>query len=169
VRETFNEDSETGRQHKEFLSDMLMGMGLKTKSAAGKINISAERLYKYLNESAGNNNLPSYLVPIVTTMISPAYLEWLCAEAGYSATKLPEGEMDIVDAIRLGGMAMEDCGKVLSTYSKAIEDGRISSKEEADVKRSVRYAIKSLLAIQEITSKMRKRVESSSYRNIDRY
>lgn len=165
----FSEDSETGRQHKEFLGDMFIGMGLKIKAAASQINISAERLYKYLNESAGGNNLPAYLVPIITKCISPAYLQWLCAESGYSAIKLPEGDVDLGEALVAGSVAMKDCGNVLNSFSMAIKDGSVTPEELIDIKRRVRYANMSLLTIQATAEKMRVKVERNNRMNMDRF
>lgn len=131
------EDSETGRQHKDFLNEMLMGKGISGKAAAAKINISAERLYKYLNPGAGNNNLPAYLVPIMSTMVSTAYLEWLCAEAGFSAVKLPEADGDLQDAVEAASIALADTSAALLTFSRAIKDGVVTPEEMDKIKRRV--------------------------------
>jgi len=50
------EDSESARRIKRFIGDQLFEKKLQIKEAAAKVNLTSERLYKYVNEAATNNN-----------------------------------------------------------------------------------------------------------------
>jgi hypothetical protein len=77
-----DDDSEAAHQLKRLLANCLLEARLKANEAAARLNISAERGYKYLNEANLNNNLPAYLLPLWTRMIGEDLLQYLSHEAG---------------------------------------------------------------------------------------
>jgi len=118
------EDTEAARQLKRFLNDLLYEKRLKVNQAAAKLNISTERLYKYLNENAGNNNLPAYLLPHWTRLIGDELLSFLAHEAGYAIVKLPSAQENIKDAIKQAACAMKECSEAIEKFAQIIEDGK---------------------------------------------
>lgn len=148
-------DSQAAIEFKQFLQKLLVEKGLIVKEAAARLNINTERLYKYLNENAGHNNFPAYLIPIFTKMIGPELLSHLAYEAGYAIVKLPEERPGLRGALKAAARAMRECSEALEAYSKAIEDGTVTQEEFQRVKREVREAVEALLAIQAIAEGMR--------------
>lgn len=150
------EDPEAAVRLKRFLEDLLFERRLQASEAASRLNISRERLYKYLNTAAGNNNLPCYLLPIFTRMIGPELLLHLAREAGYAATRLPEeADTDPLEAARAAAAAMKDCSEVIGTFSEALADGRVSAWEYRDLHKAVTAALAALCRLEGIASAMR--------------
>ncbi len=152
-----SEGSETARQHKEFLSDMLTDKGITTRSAASKINISNERMYKYLNEDANINNFPSYLIPMLTKIIGPEYLQYLCAESDYIAVEIPRNFQSFKDATMAAAKTMELSGKAISEYCKAIEDYEINSDEWKKIRQTIDPAMGALASLRRMAEVLRVR------------
>ncbi|MCP3923030.1 MAG: hypothetical protein GY714_10630 [Desulfobacterales bacterium] len=151
------EGSETARQHKEFLSDMLLDKGIRTRDAAGKINISAERMYKYLNEDANINNFPAYLIPMLTKIIGPEYLQFLCAESDYITVKIPKKFQGFKDTVMAAAKTLELAGKAVAEYSKAIEDYQIDHHEWKKIQKTIDPAMASLASLRKMAQALKVR------------
>ena len=151
-------DSQAAIALKQVLQEIFLDHRLLIKEAAARLNISTERLQKYLNENAGHNNFPAYLVPIFTKMIGPELLSYLAHEAGYAIVKLPEpGERpELRGVVKAATRAMRECAEALEAFGKAIEDGTVTPEELREVKREVREAVEALLTLQYLAERMRK-------------
>lgn len=147
LREWSEEDSEAGRKFKMFIEDCLYEKGLKPGDAAARINISSERMYKYLNRNSAYNNLPAYLIPIWHRTIGPELLSYLAHESGAAVVNFPEKPLDLSDAIEAAARAMRDCAEAIATYSQAVEDGEVTARGAKQVAREVREAIRALLGL----------------------
>lgn len=155
-RSYWNEaDSEAAVAFKQKLAEILAERRLTVKEAAARLNITSERLYKYLNEAAGNNNLPAYLLPIFTKMIGPDLLLYLAHEAGYTVARLPEETPTLKDALCAATTAMRECSGALEAFSKAVEDGKVTPEEMDRVRKEVREALSALFTLQAIAEGMR--------------
>ena len=151
------EDTEAARQFKRFLNDLLYEKGLKVNQAAAKLNINAERLYKYLNENAGNNNLPAYLIPHWTKLIGEELLSFLAYEAGYAVAKLPSTEESLKDILQYATRAMKECSEAIEKFAQVIEDGKVTYQEFRSLKKEVREAISALLSLEKMSEAMREK------------
>jgi hypothetical protein len=150
-------DTEAGRKLKLVLEDLLYEQRLRPHEAAARINISSERLYKYLNRNSGNNNLPAYLLPMWTRMIGPALLRYINHEAGCAMVELPELPPDIPEAIEACTAAMKECAEALASFAAAVADGIVTRRDLKEVKREVSDAVASLLALQMVAENMRRK------------
>ena len=148
-------DSQTAIAVKQALQEILLEHKLLIKEAAARLNISTERLQKYLNENAGHNNFPAYLVPIFTKMIGPELLSYLAHESGYALVKLPEERPDLRGALKAATRTMRECSEAIEAFGKAIEDGKVTLEEFQALKREIREAIEALLSLQTIAEGMR--------------
>lgn len=156
-RSNYNpEDSESARRVKRFVADLLFEKKLKVNEAAAKVNLTAERLYKYVNEAATNNNLPSYLLPIWNRMIGPELMMLLAQESGGSFVQLPERQPDPRDAVMVAAKAMRECAEVVEAFGGAIEDGHITMRELRDIKKELRDAVSALLSLEMVAEEMNK-------------
>lgn len=149
------EDLEGAAEVKRFLEDDLFTKHLKTKEAAKRLNISAERLYKYINPNTFNNNIPAFLIPLWTTMIGPEFLRYLAAESGYGIMRLPKAKGELKEAVKAASDAMRECSEALEKYLDAIDDDHVSLRELKDIKREIIEAIEALLNLDVIAEKIR--------------
>lgn len=149
------EDSAAGRNLKIVLEDIMYERGLKPQDCAAKINISSERLYKYLNKNNTYNNLPAYLIPIWHRMVGPDLLKYLAHEAGCVIIDAPRESDDIMDAVESATSAMKECSEALHAFSTAVADGRVSYREYKDIVREVTEAMSALLGLQLTAERMR--------------
>lgn len=147
------EDTEAARAFKRVLDDSLYSHGLKVTDAARRLNISSERMYKYLNPETVNN-FPAYLIPIFTLMIGPELLRYVASEAGYSIVKLPEIRASL-DAVQAASRALKECCEAVEEFSKALEDGRVSLWELKDLRREIAEAVEALLGLQVLAEEIR--------------
>jgi hypothetical protein len=156
-RSSYNpEDSESARRIKRFISDQLFEKKLKVNEAAAKVNLTSERLYKYLNEAATNNNLPAYLMPIWNRMIGPELMMLMAHESGGAFVELPERQPDARDAVIAAARAMRECAEVVESFGGAIEDGHITVRELRDIKKEIRDAVSALLGLEMVAEEMNK-------------
>ncbi|MEM5786272.1 MAG: phage regulatory CII family protein [Syntrophobacteraceae bacterium] len=146
------EDSEAGRQVKRLIEDLLFQERLPVNQAAARLNISAERLYKYLNQ-ATSNNIPAYLVPIWTRVIGPAFIMHLAKESGGAFVPLVAGQVDELEAIRSASAAMKECSEALNEFSKAYTDGNVTLAELKKIRREVMEAVSALLVLESVAEK----------------
>ncbi|MBN1253949.1 MAG: hypothetical protein JXA50_01575 [Deltaproteobacteria bacterium] len=149
------EDLEGAAEVKRFLEDDLFTKHLKTNEAAKRLNISAERLYKYINHNTFNNNIPAFLIPLWTRMIGPEFLRYLAAESGYGIMKLPKVKGELSEAIKVASDAMKECSEALRKYLDGIDDGHVSLRELKDIKKEVIEAIEALLNLDVMAEKVR--------------
>jgi hypothetical protein len=132
---------------KRFLEDDLFTKKLKINEAAKKLNVSAERLYKYLNPNSHNNNFPVFLLPLYTAMIGPELLWYLATESEYGIVKIPAGNGDIRAAVQAASEAMRECSEALEVFLTAVDDDRVSLRELKAIKQQTTEAIETLLRL----------------------
>ncbi|CAN2041045.1 Transcriptional regulator [Candidatus Magnetomoraceae bacterium gMMP-15] len=157
-RNTYNpEDSEAARQFKIILDDILFESRLKKNKAAAKLNISSERMYKYVNSKAIDNNLPAYMLPLWHKMIGPELLRWVNNEAGCTTVELPEKASNVMDAVTAASRAMKECSEAIDVFAKAVQDGSVSAWEMKDIKREITEALSALVGLQVTAENMRRR------------
>jgi len=148
-------DNEMSQAFKRLMEDVLFEKRLKVTEASRKTGIPTEALYKYLNPNSWNN-LPAFWIPIWTKQIGPELLMWLAKEAGYAVAKLPDDEnISHIDAVKAAAKAMKECSEALETYSKAIEDGKITLLELKNIKKEVTEALSALLFLEKVSEAMR--------------
>jgi len=150
------EDSEAAIQFKEELEKHLYNRGFQAKHAASQLNITKERLYKYLNPMAGNNNFPAYLLPLYTKVIGDQMLRYIAHESGFTLTRLPRRNIQFTDALQLAARTMKECSDVITSFSNSMLDGKISENEFKDIKREVREAQEALVALQLAAEQIKK-------------
>ena len=147
------EDTEAALAFKRVLDDILYSHGLKVTDAARRLNVSSERMYKYLNPETVNN-FPAYLIPIFTLMIGPELLRYVASEAGYSIVKLPEIRASL-DAVQAASRALKECCEAVEEFSRALEDGKVSLWELKDLRREIAEAVEALLGLQALAEERR--------------
>jgi len=150
------EDSESARRIKRFIGDQLFEKKLQIKEAAAKVNLTSERLCKYVNEAATNNNLPTYLLPIWSRMIGPELMMLVAHESGGAFVQLPHCQPDPRDAVVAAAKAMRECAEVVESFGGAIEDGHITMRELRDIKKEIREAVSALLLLETVAEEMNK-------------
>lgn len=150
------EDSEAARLLKRRLDDILFAEHLRVNEMAAKLNISAERGYKYLNEASLNNNLPAYLIPLWTRMIGPQLLSMLNHDAGYVAVPLPTEQPSVESALQATAMVMKECGEAIQSVSNALTDGAISGMEWRAFQQEVRETLEALVTLEQVVERMRR-------------
>lgn len=151
-----NEDLEGARDVKRLLEDILFEKKIKIKEAAKRMNISSERLYKYINPHSLNNNFPAFLIPIFTITIGPELLRYLASEAGYGILRFPKSDGELREAVRMASDAMRECSEALETYLDAIEDDRVTYREMREIATQVTEAVEALLNLKMVAERMRK-------------
>src|SRR5262245_20981276 len=135
-------DSEAIHAFKRLLADRLDAAQLPIHDAAAKLNISSERLYKYLNAGIPNS-LPAYLLPLWTRMIGPELLQALAHEAHYAIAELPRVLPDWKDGVQLAARITRECGEILTIFAKSIEDEEVTARELREIERAVQHGIAS--------------------------
>lgn len=144
------DDSEAAHTFKALMADILTEADLPTNEAAAKLNISSERLYKYLNQGIPNS-LPAYLVPIWTRMIGPQLLQHLAQDAHYAVAELPAVIQDWKDAVDLAAQVMRECGEVLRLIGESIDHEEVTFRDYREIQRACQKALGAVLGIQVMT------------------
>lgn len=147
------EDTEAALAFKRLLEDTLYLRGLTVREAARKLNISSERLYKYLNPETVNN-FPAYLVPLFTVSVGPELLRYLAQEAGYSIVKLPEVKGGL-EAVKMAAEALKECSEAVEEFSRALADGRVSLWELREIRKEIAEAVEALLGLEKLAEELR--------------
>ncbi len=141
---------------KRFLEDDLFVKQLKINEAAKKLNVSAERLYKYINPNSHNNNFPIFLLPLYTAMIGPELLRYLATESGYGIVRIPAGNDDVKTAVQAASEAMKECSEALEVFLTAVEDDRVPLRELKAIRQATSEAVEALMHLDMVAANMRK-------------
>jgi hypothetical protein len=150
-------DSEAIHSFKVRLADLLTEANLPIADAAAKLNISSERLYKYLNAGLPNS-MPMYLLPLWTRMIGPELLAQLAAEAHFDLVERPRVLPDWQNSVELAGNLARECGEILQVFAKSMDEDNVTARELRQIQQAVGKAIAALLSMQVVAEAMVKAV-----------
>lgn len=147
-RDLYNEeDTEAARQLKRFLLDELFEQRIKVNEAAARLNVTAERMYKYTNEGSMINNIPAYLLPLWTKQVGSGLLSHLAQAAGYALVELPPAKSNGVEISKTASRAMRECGQVIGRFLDCLEDGTVSEQERREFMTEAREALSAIAAM----------------------
>lgn len=139
---------------KRFLNDILFTKRLRINEVAKRLEVPAERFYKWTNPDNVYNNLPAYLLPDITQKIGDDLLRYIAIEAGYGIVKMPCIKWNQKESARIGITALKECSEALEVYASAIEDDRVTLRERKEIIKEVSQAIQALLSLKEAAERM---------------